>query len=275
MARDRTFNISLVISSLFHLSMVTVFSIYIWIPVEEIDYYTFDIVDPVTHESVIRGPRDQLRVPSLEDTLRPLEPPVLPGPELGSLALSNPEPMGPERPQITLPTLEIAELERLHVREEGLRARSQFDMGGTPDAWSRFSAEVGRLQDALRRLTDFDDVDTEEEGENAPVSRPVDGLALYVEWMGEPENRELIFSPPIDALWKLDPQSLAEPIAIMFKVNAEGEVIEVMTPVEDEEGVIASAGKALIKYRFAPLESGSDSDQYGTLLIAPDEGPEL
>ena len=275
MARDRTFTISLVISSLFHLSMVTLFSIYIWIPVEDITYYTFDIVDPVTHESVIRGPRDLLRVPTLEDALRPVESPVLPRPGLETLALSNPESLDPSLPQITLPTLEIAQLERLQVREEGLKVRSQFDLDKPTDAWSRFSQEMGRLQDAFRRLAVFDDAGEEEERAKAPVSRPVEGLALYVDWMSSPEDRDLIFSPPIDALWKLDPKSMTEPIAIMFKVNAEGEVIEVMTPVEDEEGVIASAGKALIKYRFAPLEPGNSGDQYGTLLIAPDEGPAL
>jgi hypothetical protein len=124
-------------------------------------------------------------------------------------------------------------------------------------------------------LAAFDILDEEHATALQPVSRPVEGLALYIDWMSAPEDRELIFAPPIDALWRLDPTSLVEPIAIMFKVNPEGQVIEVMTPIEDEDGVVASAGKALIKYQFAPLESDFDNDQYGTLLIAPDEGPSL
>jgi len=273
MARDRAFKISLGISTLFHLSMVTLFSIYIWIPVQEISYYTFDIVDPRTHESVLRGPRNVLRVPSMEDALRPTVIGAAPG--LEPLALSAPEALDPELPQISLPRLEVAELERLQVREEGLRIQSHFEREGPQDPWARFGREVGKLQDALRQLATFDAFDEEAETVHQPVSRPVEGLALYIDWMSAPEDRELIFSPPIDALWRLDPKSLVEPIAIMFKVDPEGQVIEVMTPIEDAEGVIASAGKALIKYRFAPLDPGAEGDQYGTLLIAADEGPSL
>ncbi len=273
MARDRAFKISLVISTLFHLSMVTLFSIYIWIPVQEITYYTFDIENPRTGESVIRGPHNVLRVPTMEDALRPSEPPSVLAPGIEPLTLSAPETLDPDLPQITLPTLEVAELERLQVREEGLRIRRHFELEGPQDPWARFG--LGKLQDALRRLADFDAVESESEEEVQPVARPVEGLALYIDWMSEPEDRDLIFSPPIDALWKLDPNTLIEPIAIMFKVNPEGQVIEVMTPVEDEEGIIASAGRALIKYRFAPLEPGVTGDQYGTLLITPDEGPRL
>lgn len=273
MARDRAFNISLGVSILFHLSMVTLFSIYIWIPVRELEYYTFDIVDPVTHESVIRAPRNELKVPSIEDALNPIGATV--PPELEALALSAPESLDPALPQISLPRLEVAELERLQVREEGLRIRSHFEQEGPQDPWARFGREIGKLQDALRQLAAFDTLEETDQPAHLPVSRPVDGLALYIDWMSAPEDRELIFSPPIDALWRIDPKSLVEPIAIMFRVNPEGQVIEVMTPIEDDEGVVASAGRALIKYRFAPLEGDVKDDQYGTLLIAPDEGPAL
>jgi hypothetical protein len=273
MARDRAFKISLGISTLFHLSMVTLFSIYIWVPVQEIRYYTFNFFDPVTHEPLIRGLRNELRVPTIEEALNPSASETMPG--MKPLSLSTPENLEPELPQISLPRLEVAELERLQVREEGLRIRSHFEREGPQDPWARLGREFGRLQDALRQLAAFDLLDEEQTTALQPVSRPVEGLALYIDWMSAPEDRELIFAPPIDALWRLDPTSLVEPIAIMFKVNPEGQVIEVMTPIEDEDGVVASAGKALIKYQFAPLESDFDNDQYGTLLIAPDEGPSL
>lgn len=273
MARDRAFKISLGISTLFHLSMVTLFSIYIWVPVRDISYYTFDIVDPVTHESVLRGPQDVLRVPTMEDALRPAATDETEA--LEPLALSTPENLDPGLPQISLPRLEVAELERLQVKEEGLRIRSHFDQEGPKDPWARFGREIGKLQDALRQWTTFESLDEPEEPALQPVSRPVEGLALYIDWMSAPEDRELIFAPPIDALWKLDPKTMTEPIAIMFKVNPEGQVIEVMTPVEDADGVVASAGKALIRYRFEPLDQKDAGDQYGTLLIAPDKGPPL
>ena len=108
-----------------------------------------------------------------------------------------------------------------------------------------------------------------------PVSRPAEGIAVYIEWMNEPKDRELLFSPPIDALWRLDPDSLTQPISLVFRVSPEGQVIEVIAPIDDEEGIVASAGKALTRYRFSTIEEDDARDQHGTLLIAPDREPAL
>jgi hypothetical protein len=158
------------------------------------------------------------------------------------------------------------------MRERGMRALAEFEPGRPRDSWARFISEIGRLDDALRQLPLFDSA-PKEEAAPAPVSRPVDGLAVYIDWMGEPEDRELIFSPPIDALWGIEPTRMTESISVVFKVNPQGEVIEVLTPVEDEQGIVAGAGRALLKYRFAPLEGPGQGDQYGTLIIAPERSP--
>lgn len=266
--RNRRLTVALFVSALFHLSMVTLFSIYIWVPVNPIHYYEFDIVDPVTRQSVIHGQR--LRLPSLEEALAsPPDVNRLLAPD-SSLSISGPDDLPAVLPDISLPTLEIAELERLHMRERGMRALAEFEPGRPRDSWGRFISEIGRLDDALRQLPLFSGPDEETVRAPVPVSRPAEGLAVYVDWMGEPEDRELIFSPPIDALWGVVPSRMTESISVVFKVNPQGEVIEVLTPVEDEQGIVASAGRALLKYRFAPLEGATQGDQYGTLIIAPE-----
>jgi hypothetical protein len=57
---------------------------------------------------------------------------------------------------------------------------------------------------------------------------------------------------------------------LVFRVNARGDVTEVFAPVEDEQGIVVAMGKALLKYRFAPIEDTSGEDQSGTLTLAPD-----
>jgi hypothetical protein len=87
--------------------------------------------------------------------------------------------------------------------------------------------------------------------------------------MSEPRERELLFSPPIEALYKIEPEELAEPITLVFRVNPRGEVVEVLTPLPDDAGIVVSAARALTTYRFAPLEEPNTWDQHGTLLITP------
>jgi hypothetical protein len=44
-------------------------------------------------------------------------------------------------------------------------------------------------------------------------------------------------------------------------------VVEVLTPLPDEAGVVVSAARALTSYRFEPLDAPDARDQHGTLLI--------
>lgn len=266
MVRDRPTIVAFAISASLHLSLVTVFTVVVYFPVQTTHYYQFDIVNPITRESLLAGAPHELKVPSMDDVLasasrhdqQPLN--IEPG-----LAMN----LAPELPSITLPTFGGSEFERLELRHQSLSIRSAFEETQTATAWERFSREVGQLREAISRFSLFGP------HEDAPplqfIGRPVEGVALYIEWMSGPKDRALLFSPPIENLWRLDPASLVESIALVFTVAPSGEVIEVLTPLEDEAGVIASAGKALLKYQFEPLPEGQSENQHGTFLIAPEE----
>jgi hypothetical protein len=267
MLRDRPTIVAFTISAALHLSLVTVFTVVVYFPVETTHYYQFDIVNPITRASLLPGASQELKVPSIDDVLasgapghdqQPLT--IEPG-----LAMS----LTPELPSITLPTFGGSEFERLELRHQSLSIRSAFEETQTATAWERFSREMGQLREAISRFSLFSAQESDPSLQY--VGRPVDGVVLYIEWMSGPKDRTLLFSPPIENLWRLDPASLAESIALVFTVSPSGEVIEVLTPLEDDAGVIASAGKALLKYRFEPLPEGQIENQHGTFLIAPEE----
>jgi hypothetical protein len=279
-------------SILFHFSMVTLFSIVVVFPGEEVSYYELRFASEETPrqpdpeaampEQPSASPRPSLRIPSTEDALRET-------PESSTLARSlQPAALNMDEkpllegslPEITLPTVEFAGFDRLRLREDSLRIRSQYESAldeAPRDSWARFGDELSRLRDALTRLPVLDRLKLEEETAPKPqlISRPAEGFEAHIEWMSEPKDRELIFAPSIEALWELDPKDLDESLVLVFRVNPEGKVLEVQLPLEDEAGVVASTAAALMKYRFEPLETEVQRDQYGTLLISAEEEPGL
>ncbi|MBX7255634.1 MAG: hypothetical protein K1Y02_04655 [Candidatus Hydrogenedentes bacterium] len=268
MGRHKPAVVAFAFSAALHLSMVTVFTIYIDIPVPRLRYYTFDIVNPTTHESYL-GPIEPDILPdaSLRETLR-LDTGVQP---LADVAESIPAGVASEFPTITLPTWAVPELERLQLRQESLRLRAEFTRKQKQSPFSFLLGESGFLRETLGRITDSDDETAAPPTTSAIlVGRPVEGVVMYIEWMADPRNREILFSPPVESLWRLGPSSLQQPLSLLFKVAATGEVTEVLTPIEDDNELAASAGKALLKYRFAPLLEGGEREQYGTLIIAPE-----
>lgn len=286
--RDRAFRTALTVSLIIHLSAVTLFSIVITFPREPVRYYSFRFVDAATREPIFRSDdmwrrtvaiQPELRVPSLEEAMTgesggetlidPLVPATFQPPQVGdSLNLAG----QPELPAIDIPQLEFAELTRLDLRRESQRVQSGYasQREDQPrDSWAWFGRELGELRDSLRRLpVGFQQRRTETTPEPVVVSTPHPGFRAYIEWMAEPKTRKLLFSPPIDALMGAPTAFGAQPIALAFTVSPQGRVTEVMDPGDDEAGISASASKALIKYRFAPvdLEAGP---QYGTLVIVP------
>jgi hypothetical protein len=160
----------------------------------------------------------------------------------------------------------------LELREESLTIRSrlaEFFDDPLREPWSRIGRGLERLGDALTlsRFFGREEETIIERGAPQLVARPAKGFEAYIEWMSEPRDRELLFSPPIEALFKVEPEDLTEPITLVFRVNSEGEVVEVLSPLPDEAGIVVSAARALTTYRFAPLEDGNSRDQHGTLLI--------
>ncbi len=263
MARDRVFAVSLGVSLLFHLSMVTVFSIVIFFPRRQIKYYSFRIVEARVPKTTTPDRRDLLRVPSADQALDKARAPGFDEEmDVGDWA---------SLPEIRLPELRFAELELLRAREKGLALRPLYDglVERKPrDSWARFGEELGSLSSALSRLAPPWRASLDVEDQPTPVSRHAAGFEFYVEWMSEPKDRQLIFAPPIEALWRADPAQLDLPITLIFKVNPDGKVVGgVLTPLDDEAGVVRSAAKALTDFRFEPLDPDQNRDQRGTLLI--------
>ncbi len=265
MGRDRVFTIALAVSLMVHLSAVTLFSIVI----------TFPRSSPASLALALVPPEGWQVVSLATDT----PPPSLAGSsfdlgDIGDLRLEG----GPEQagilPRIELPTLHFAELERLGFREKSLALSSHYDdmfRHKRTDSWSRFGEELGGLSAALSRLrlswgSDLD------EGPPEPATRPAEGFETYIEWFSEPKDRQLIYSPPIEALWDIDPAKLEQPITMVFAVNPAGKVVEIMPPVEDEAGIVASTTQALWKYRFEPISAEKRKRQRGTLVLTRARG---
>lgn len=264
---NRALTASLGVSVLFHLSMVTVFSIVIVVPPQNIQFYTFEFFRQSPREPVASAPREKLRKPSLSDA------------SLDGTAAETASAAGGAwgaSPAIELPTLEFAELHRLRVQEEGLaldERREKLLLSRSQSAWSRLGQRVSHWTTAFTRL----DISSAEEGENlelpglVPVARPAAGFEAYIEWVGEPRERELLYAPPMEGLWGVDPASLGKPIAIEFTVNPEGRVVSTWSPAPDEAGLITKAQNTLLKYRFEAVESAKP--QHATLQVRAARNP--
>ena len=276
----------------FHLMMVTVFAVVIRFPKQEEVYLPVDIVhlsatsafpnnpvvqatSPPGHDFQLASP-DQLlamansssltageitREPSLFDGSKEAErknliPPI----ELTKLQLTG------ERPKRT--------------SEERLQIRPEFsyllEPKPTPDSWAVFTEELhgfGRAVGRITLKTLFGEEETSREAAELTDSIPLtthDGIVLTVRWSGQPRDRAVVFAPPIQALWNVDPSQLRVPIRISIKVASDGKVIEVHAPINDEAGIAEGVGEGLRHYRFTPLTGTLADNQYGTVTVAPE-----
>jgi len=248
--------------------MVTLFSIVFEFPVKHVEYYPFHILSEEPDFAREADAASTDRISTLPTLVNPLRGPEFEAMDLGAESAGWVSGL----PSIELPRLEFAEMEMLEAREEGLTIRSrlaEFLDAPLSEPWARLGRSLERLGNALTPSRLFDDEDETVIEQPAPklVARPAEGFEAYVEWMSEPRDRELLFSPPIEALFKVRPEDLIEPITLVFRVNPRGEVVEVLTPLPDEAGVVVSAARALTTYRFAPLDEPAGRDQHGTLLI--------
>lgn len=259
--------VAFVFSTLFHLSMVTVFSIVIYFPRHDIEYLGFELVE--ARPTFDRGTAKRLRLssgdPYAED-----------GPGLQQLGA-----VGRVLPDFRLPTLEFSELKRLQLSQE---TRSHYgelfpDRGG--DSWSFFTGSLRKMRLSLSNLGLPGGQDEETLlGEAAvQIIQPFpSGFLAYIEWNSGSKKRKLISTVPITALDASNPEALEKPIEVVFKVNADGRVINVWSPQVDDNGMIDSIQMAVLAYRFAamPAEVLGDEKistaQMGTLHLARDRG---
>ena len=272
MGGDRVLWWALGVSALIHLSMVTVFSIGVYFPRNEVEYFDVEIIDSRTYQPLGAARQPHLRLPSAEQLFQAS--PSAPG-EFNDRGGRNGGLFQADAlPQIELPRLEFAELDRLRVRERGLEVRTRYrhhGEGRPQDSWARFGAELERLGDVITRIPYvWDWLDEAGERDHPPIevaSRPAQGFEAYIEWLGEPYDRALLFAPPLDALWGLEPASLPT-LSFVLRVNAEGRVLEVLTPHEGDPELTAQVARQLLRYRFTPRDD-SRGDQHGAFVIAP------
>lgn len=257
--RNPVMRLAILISLMFHLSMVTLFQIVIFFPRNDIDYFIFRIIDPRTRLAQAATVRERLRVPSADEAFERLDS----GAENDALYndISS-------LPEIELPTLEFATLDRLRLRSEGLDIRSQYGdlfQDQRQDTWTRFGRKLGSLGGVLSGWNRSDPT-----GEAMPpilVSRPAPGFEAYIIWLNGAQDREPVSVAKIDALWGVDPSNLEQSITLVFKVDREGKVAEVIVPAEDEFGFVDGAAQALLQYRFNSIDEDGPDLQHGTLVI--------
>ncbi|MFP4499442.1 MAG: hypothetical protein ACLFTT_00450 [Candidatus Hydrogenedentota bacterium] len=242
---NRVLLAALAVSALFHLSAVTVFRIVIYFPREEVEYVRFQLVQAAPS------------APAADATAGRAFPGESPPPRLAN---------------IDLPTLEFAELQRLRMRQEGMLSdelRREI-LGEEPDdSWRSFGKQLGRLRQSLTRLSlSQGDPAPLDEPRRTPALRPAEGYTAYLEWDSAPEDRQLLFAPPIKALWQADPDTLDLPLSIVIEVTPLGRVVNVWSSTVDSSGVIDEIQLAILKYKFEPLASPEQAaNQLGTLRI--------
>ena len=241
----RRFRIAFVLALLFHLSMVTVFEIVIPFPRHDTQYYNVSLV---SSPNAIASAR--IRSGDI-------------------LALSGADNLEYKLPAVDLPTIEFAEIDRLRIRYSAADPLPDLDaVFNTPrpaDSWSRFGSELHRLGRSLRDLALPGEEDMRPASrfneERCLLHRPAEGFEAYVEWSGPPYDRELLFAPPIKALWKIAPSEITRPLEIVFKVNASGRVINVWSPMIEGSELLDDVQMTLLQYRFAPLDNYAGKEE--------------
>jgi hypothetical protein len=251
--RDRIFAVSLVISFVFHLSMVSLFRIVIYFPKNNVDYYAFTIVDSTTKPT---SPYQALTVPSADKGLERLRNETS---KVDETSL----------PKIQIPTLKFSELDLVRIKQQGLDIRSKykelFDTASR-DSWSTFGNRLNEVGGQL-----FGGADRSADSSQLPISRPAPGFEAFLEWMTPPKTRQPLSVEKIDSLWGASPETLTEPLILVFRVNRKGRVVFVLPPLEDESGLVDDAVAALIRYQFEPIGEDGPEQQHGTLLIRSSE----
>ncbi|MBL7645684.1 MAG: hypothetical protein JNK74_05770 [Candidatus Hydrogenedentes bacterium] len=255
----RGFAVALLVSAIFHLSMVTVFRIVTYIPREDIRFTEFTIVS-VTPEA---------EPWPVVDVLAPVGGA---GPQLALRGLAGAD------SGVQLPTIEFAELDRLRVREESdpepIRPEPLF-REPSDDSWARFSRGLSNMSRSITQLrlsgapgvVEPSPLPMEETPAPRPASRPAEGFEAYVVWAGAPTDRKLLFAPPIEALWDIDPAEFTQPIEMVLQVNPLGRVVNVFSPNLDARELVDAVQLSALQYRFEPLEVGDGANQTATLRV--------
>jgi len=261
-SEQRLFYAAFAVSAALHLSMVTIFSIVIHFPRQDIVYRDFKIV-PIKARAAVGDVESGSAGESGS------------GDQLLLRGEGGPSPLR----DIQLPTLEFAELERLRVRQEGIETLSSYDdifKEPPADSWARFSRGLSGMSRSLSQLRlsgAGDDARPSLLGGDAPeriVHRPARGFEAQLVWTSAPRDRQLLFAPPIEALWGAEADALQRPVELVIDVNALGRVVNVFIPTVDDNELVDAIQIAVLRYRFEPLALENAASQTATLRIGRD-----
>ncbi len=251
------------VSLAFHVSMITLFEIVLVFPREDAQFFEVSIVSsPATPETAVAHASEA---------------------RMGDqLALSGPRLFDGDLPAVDLPVIEFAELERLRIRFDAAEPLPEMerllDASRPADSWARFGEEVQRLGRTLREMAMPGDDAPGPAAKRYLPHRPAEGFEAYIEWSGPPYERELLFAPPVRALWNVGSGNMRRPVEIVFKVDAGGRVVNVWSPVIDDDGLLDDIQMTVLQYRFAPLAGYMDEattapvEQSGVLFIRAIKG---
>jgi len=270
--KSRVMVVAVAVSAVLHISTVTIFSIVIYFPREDIQYYDFRFV-PVGQATLAEGPGDTFR-PSAGDGLR------LGGGFESVLGEDSVVDQFPTRPAVQLPTLERATLDRLRLRQATMEDRASYDRlfgAGPQDSWARFGQSITRVRDALAG-TEGSPLQTTaspapglDSGAEVTVVRPADGFEAIVSWDSPENRRQLLFSPPIQSLYDATGAVLARGIEVVFEINATGRVVNVWSSTVDETGIVDDIQATILQYRFEPVREGQRDQASGVIRIRRSE----
>lgn len=247
---NRIFVRTLAASLVLHLSAVTLFSIVFEFPRKDIEYFNVAIVEtPALAAAPVPPNGEQIS---------------LAGPDFTGAAAASALPL----PLIELPALRFEQMEKLRIRQEALETRSRFEEFFATDGELARATDsgLGTLAETLSRLT-FGPAD-DRPAVPTPVSRPAPGFEAYIEWLEPPNDRKVLTVEPIDALWGVAPDSLPEPITLVFRVYRDGRVDKrVLSLRADTDDLVKSIAIELTQYRFEPLLGDGPETQSGTFIV--------
>ena len=160
------------------------------------------------------------------------------------------------------------------MRQEGLVTGAMHDdIFGEDhtDSWRRFGESLGQIRRTVTGLslsgTGAAALPRFDEEEHAPTLRPAEGFDAYIDWDTPPFNRQLLYAPPIRALWEAESSQLKLPISLVLEVSPLGRVVNVWSPTVDSTGVTDEVQFGVLKYRFEALEDDNAVNQLGNMQI--------
>lgn len=272
MGRNRAFQVALVISAAFHLSMVTVFSIQIPFTRPVVVYYPFDIVDPYTFEPVFRPGATALRAPALTDLLRgqaEADPRDAPGASSQMARMAA-------LPTVDLPQLDYANFDLLSIRDMQLELERTVESARSRPPAINLDRQLERIADTLVRQPLLEGFDGDRPRGIAPqtIVHPVtQGVVAEIDWLGPPTDRQVLFAPPLAALDAVSPLGFRLPVSLDVRVAPSGRVESVQAPMDIDLLMATRLEAALERWRFEPISQEMPQSARVTLrrAFAPGE----